>query len=228
MRHSRPVAALSMYDQPILRGWNAGVIKGLRDDLDLPTLVDRSDWSVHAVWRHPQLLMAQTCIEPLRHGGARGLTVIGFPVQDDIDGCEGPTYRSVILRRAGDLPTVQRFAVNGRESMSGWVALLKSREALNFDDPQRSDVIISGSHAASIQLLKRGQADIAAIDCVTLHWLLAEQPDLLDGLERLGMSPKAPSLPLVTRAGKPLRPMADIRAAVQRHFGPIAVQEPDC
>ena len=64
-----------------------------------------------------------------------------------------------------------------------------------------SRVALSGSHRQSLHDVKRGEGDIAAIDCVTWALLQRHEPALLDGLAIIDQSPLAPGLPLIT-AGK--------------------------
>ena len=61
-----------------------------------------------------------------------------------------------------------------------------------------SSVIESGSHRRSLRMVATGQADIAAIDCITLAHLRQHDPALVNAVRILTWSPAAPSLPLIT------------------------------
>ena len=81
-----------------------------------------------------------------------------------------------------------------------------------------SHVKVSGTHAGSLEMIKRGAADVAAIDCVTYALLGRYRPDALAGLRKLGRTHLAPGIPYVTRAALAEDTTARIRAAVFRTF----------
>jgi len=60
----------------------------LSEELDFPTL-----------WKHPDLLFAQTCWGPMEEGLHRYVTVVGQPSYDGIEGGQGELYSSAILMR---------------------------------------------------------------------------------------------------------------------------------
>jgi ABC-type phosphate/phosphonate transport system substrate-binding protein len=62
-----------------------------------------------------------------------------------------------------------------------------------------SDVKISGSHLNSLSMVSEGEADVAAIDCVTYHLLARFRPQALSGTRPLCLTPEAPALPYITR-----------------------------
>ena len=82
-----------------------------------------------------------------------------------------------------------RVAVNSLSSRSGYLALLEWTQA---HDTNISSVQVSGSHLNSLQLLTRGQADIAAIDAHVIN-----QYKLTIDLPILGTSQAAPAPPFV-------------------------------
>jgi len=84
----------------------------------------------------------------------------------------------------------------------------------------------SGSHAASLAMLRNGHADIAAIDCVTLAYVRQEHPVWLQGLTVLQYSARTPGLPFIAShalsqdwmiqlRGALLEPDEDIAALMQ-------------
>jgi len=63
------------------------------DELDLPTL-----------WKHPDLLFAQTCWGPLGEGLESHVAVIGQPSYDGFEGGRDEFYSSAILMRSSPFP----------------------------------------------------------------------------------------------------------------------------
>jgi ABC-type phosphate/phosphonate transport system substrate-binding protein len=60
-----------------------------------------------------------------------------------------------------------------------------------------SQVVVSGSHMASIAMLQRGQAAVAAIDCATYGLALRHAPHTVAGVRVLQTTAPAPGLPLI-------------------------------
>ena len=77
-----------------------------------------------------------------------------------------------------------------------------------------SRVVLSGSHRQSLHDVKRGEGDIAAIDCVTWALLQRHEPALLDGLAIIDHSPLAPGLPLITAGKTSADTLAALREAL--------------
>ena len=132
-------------------------------------------------------------------------------------GCEGPTYRSFILVRAdtkardvGELRGT-RLAVNGRDSWSGY--RVWSRILSEFPEVEEhfGHIAITGSHRESVRAVRKGRADVCAVDCVS-HALLGDRaPGELAGTRILGRSPLQPALPFITGAVTTQRELARIR-----------------
>lgn len=137
---------------------------------DLPGAPAELDWpaDLAAHWASPDIWITQTCA-PLWKARLRDRL---YPVGSFDFGLSAPgTYRSAIVTRQGDRRPLHaarwRVAVNEFESQSGWGAL---------NGVPRSDVLQTGSHAASMDAVAAGQADLAAIDGVT--WRLSPHPEL--------------------------------------------------
>ena len=150
--------------------------------------------AVSALWVDPELLVTQACGLDLFLTDAP-IEPIASPVFD-LD-CAAGMYFSYIIRKVkgkwnGKL-NGSVAAVNSFSSRSGWSALLSR---LN---PQR--VIVTGSHQTSIEALKNGVVDVAAIDAVTWSILERDAPAKLAGLEIVDRSSDAPSPPYVVRRG---------------------------
>jgi ABC-type phosphate/phosphonate transport system substrate-binding protein len=202
-------AALPMYDLPELRPatdrlW-ATLAADLRQQgvLDVPPTLSR-DHSPDALWIDPDLLLSQTCGYPLTHALRDRVSVVATPVYD-VPGCEGHRYSSFVVvstrAKAKELADLRGAicAVNDRSSHSGANALRAliaphSRQGHFFGSVQ-----ITGSHHASLAAVAHGQADVAAIDCVTHALLASTQPSLIAKTRILATTRLAPALPYITR-----------------------------
>jgi len=198
-------ASLGMYDFPALRpaqdAWWAGLAghfsaAGLAN---VPGALNRSVADPYAVWLAANLFFAQTCGYPLTHRLAGKVRLLGTPCYD-APACEGASYRSLYIVRSQAkteslaMALAGRVAINAKDSYSGW------RVLSGLIDPA-STLVISGSHAKSIDLVRNGDADIAAIDCVT-HALIGDvEPERLAGTRIIEQSSLAPGLPYITALG---------------------------
>ncbi len=63
--------------------------------VDLPP----DEFNLHTLWRHPNLLVAQTCWGPMEAGLAAHVRVVGQDDYSGVEGCEGQKYRSAIVMR---------------------------------------------------------------------------------------------------------------------------------
>ena len=81
-----------------------------------------------------------------------------------------------------------------------------------------SNVRISGSHAASLQMLRNRDADVASIDCVTYALLKSYRPEALSGTRMLGWTDRAPAIPYVTRSDVDSNTVARMRCALHDIF----------
>ena len=104
------------------------------------------------LWHDPDLLVTQACGLDLFLSEAP-IEPVASPVFD-LD-CEAGMYFSHIVGNVNG----RVAAVNSLSSRSGWSALL------SICTPQR--VVVTGSHQASLEALRVGIADVAAIDAVT-------------------------------------------------------------
>lgn len=153
-------------------------------------------------WQQPRLLLSQTCGYPLvtRLKDVQPLGCFHYAAP----GCEGVGYRSFLVTRQKDMGTTladfqQRIVVcNSEDSQSGYNALRKVVEPLKEGDRFFAQVIYSGSHRQSLRAIQQGEADIAAIDCVTFALLQKHQPQALAQLKVIGETPLTPGLPLIT------------------------------
>ncbi len=139
-------------------------------------------------------------------------------------GCLGGFYASMVVV-ANDCPfddvRDMRDAVaviNGAESHSGMSSLRHLVSSRHADGRFFSDVEISGSHLSSLEMIRQHQADVAAIDCVTLALIQRHRDDAMRGVRILGVTYRAPAPPYVVRASAPADEVAMIKAALVETF----------
>ncbi|MEL6585787.1 MAG: PhnD/SsuA/transferrin family substrate-binding protein [Pseudomonadota bacterium] len=150
------------------------------------TLVWPDSFATH--WRDRDLVLGMTCALPMQMGLSDDVTVVGSPVWDVPDMQPGH-YASVLVTRSDDPRDLTQaaaagLAVNAPDSQSGWGTLRAT--------DLRGPVQVTGSHAASMDAVARGQAHLAAIDRIT--WMMAPHPDLT--VRRI--TPPTPSTPFIT------------------------------
>lgn len=203
------IAGLPMYDwdetlEQTDAFWNA--IAGALQDAgfeNVPESLERK-LSVYDLWTSPDLLIGQTCGYPLMTALKDRCTYVATPIYG-VSGCEGPFYSSAIMARESNgpdtLPQAKGMvaAVNGPDSMSGHIALRAAFAPFAENGRFFSGVVLSGSHGASMVAVRDNEADICAIDCVSLAMAKRYQPDLIGGLKVIGYSPLAPGLPLISQ-----------------------------
>ncbi len=217
-------ASLPMYDMPeyteATDAWWRGLARAMtREGIeDVPGALKRGEEFVN-LWRDPNLLISQTCGYPLTHEYKDDLRLIATPVFS-VPGCDGARYCSFIMVREDD-PAKEPAdlkgrvaAFNGIESQSGYSALRAVFAPHSKDGKFFARTMESGGHAASLDMVAHGKADVCATDCVTYALLARYRPDTVRGLRVLAEGPSAPGLPYVTRASMDEDNVARLRAAV--------------
>lgn len=199
-----------MYDLPELEqvtdAWWAVLAQSFqRQGVDaIPTTLRRGAKPA-SLWRSPDLLFSQCCGYDLTHDSASWLRLIATPCYAT-PYCQGAHYRSLIMVREDDPAQTlndlrgQRCAINYLGSHSGYNALRAVLAKLVVQKPFFATVVSSGSHANSLTMVGEGDADVAAIDCVSYALLQRYRPALTTDLRILQQTPLAPGLPYVTRA----------------------------
>jgi len=201
------IASLGMYDLPWLHAANDKMWRVIADYLRadgvqaVPADLTR-DLDLHALWRSPNLLLAQTCGYPLMRELKGHVALLATP-HYAAEGCDGPYHRAAILVReddaATDIPALKgrRVGINDRRSNSG-MNLLRDAVAPHADGaPFFASVQVTGSHANSVAALLAGAIDVAAIDCVTLAHLRTHSPEEASRLRILAWTQAVPGLPLI-------------------------------
>lgn len=188
-----------MYDFPEVRPATEAFWRAIARRLGVSVPLGRpEDWA--AAWRSPDLLFSQTCGYPFTHEFAGRLKLVATP-HYAAPGCDGPRYCSILLaREQRPLPAFRGkiAAFNARDSMSGMLALKLAFAPYAEKGVFFAHALETGGHMASLAALQSGEADVAAIDCVTVAYARRHRPDALAGLIEVGRSPLAPGLPYVT------------------------------
>jgi len=204
------IASLPQYDLPEIReatnAWWSGIARHLSSQgvEDVPGSLTRAE-DGEVLWRDPSILVTQTCGYPLMTELTGHLRAVATPLYM-CEGCEGPSYASAIIVREGSgVHSVEdlrggRAAINNWNSQSGMNAL-RHLVAGRAGDNGRffGDVRLSGGHALSMDAVRTGEADVAAVDSVTWALHRAHKPAACEGLRILTWSAPAPSLPYAVR-----------------------------
>ena len=204
-------ASFPMYDFEEVHGthevlWNSVARKLEKAGVKgVPAALDRSR-GVHELWTDPGLLLSQCCGADLVGRYAGTLALVATPRYRAL-GCDGCFYSSLVLvaenSPATEISDLRNAvcAVNSHESHSGTNALRALVAPFSRRGRFFSRIVTSGSHPASVAAVARGEADVAAIDCVTYAHLERYRPSVLEGTRRLCFTAQAPGIPFVTRAG---------------------------
>lgn len=190
-----------------------------------------------SLWHRDDVLLTQTCGYPYMISLRDKVALLATPCFD-FDGCQGGDYSSVIVTRAGG--QVQALAdargliaaANDPHSNSGMNVLRHAVSLLADNGGFFGEVKWSGSHAASLRMVRDGDADIAAIDCVTYGYLKQEAPESLDGTTVLHYTVQTPGLPLIMARSVPESLQRRLRdallspgAALRAHMKALHIRE---
>jgi ABC-type phosphate/phosphonate transport system substrate-binding protein len=219
------IAALPMYDMPALVGAHDALWAWLAQHLsrsgvnDVPLVLSR-DLPYQQTWRHPGLLLGQGCEYPLTTSCAGCVQVIATP-HYAAEGCEGGYYRSALVVRAedsaeqlGDLRH-RRCVVNDATSNSGMNLLRAAVAPLARGGAFFSAVTVSGSHRRSVEMVASGQADLAAVDCVSWAHFRRHDSRQVSSLRVLGWTSRSPSLPFITALATDQKSVAVLVGALE-------------
>lgn len=215
--------SLPMYD--VCHADTAALLRVLRqllteEELEGDTVLFQQPEDRIAHWRHPELLLSQTCGYPL-HAFLPEVQVVGtFNYQ--AAGCDNFHYSSHLVVRAADAGKIladfrnKRVVCNSEDSQSGYHCLRTLVAPLHNQGHFFSQALFSGSHQNSLAALKTDQADIAAIDAVT--WALVSQhhPERVTGLVSLGTTALIPGLPMITSAQTSAQTLEALRKVLKR------------
>lgn len=222
------VASMPMYDMPEVRPALDALWAGLARHLAGAGIAEVPEALVYDraladLWHDPDLLFSQCCGSDLIDRYAGKLQPLAVP-HYDVPGCEGAEYSSAIVvaedAAATDVAQLRGAvcAINGPGSHSGMGALRALIAPLSRGGRFFSEVKVSGGHAASLEMVGRGEADVAAIDCVTYALLARYRPASIAGTRILGWTQRAPALPFVTSKRTDTDALDRLRAAMSRAF----------
>lgn len=234
---SEPLAALPMYDWPECRDETDALWQGIRDGLRArgvaaPDALTRGG-DVQAIWRDPDLLLAQTCWGPLEAGLANDVQVLAQPDYSAFEGGVGPLYSSAIVMRrdaAGGAMSMRspedgmarlpldrmggmRFAFNDLVSRSGYLGLIQDLREAGEGIDLFSQCLETGGHRQSLRAVRDGRADLCAVDCRS--WALAQRFEPgMDLLLVAGWTARRPGLPYITSLATDAQTRAALRAVL--------------
>lgn len=196
-------AALPMYDWPEVRPATDRLWQALREALAArgfapPAELDRNRDPM-ALWRHPNLLLAQSCGYPYSTTLRDHVCLVGTPAY--AIGCKPGQYCSIVVTREEDASASlerlfsRRFAFNSRDSQSGYRAPLRMIAAKGLSSPKSS--VETASHRDAIRAVAEGRADFAAIDAVSWELALRHEPSA-SKVAVIACTPETPGLPFIT------------------------------
>jgi ABC-type phosphate/phosphonate transport system substrate-binding protein len=219
------LASLAMYrDPPEITEATRGLWAYLRGHLraagmaDVPEALDEG-LAHDAAWRDPRLLLAQTCGYPLMTRLQGQVRVVATPVYGH-PGCAGALSGSFVIVRADAAASSiadlrgHVAAINDWASNTGMNLLRRTVAPHAVDGRFFARVTESGSHRASLVRVAQGEADVAAMDCVTFGNLARFAPEMVAGVRILAETAKTPGLPLITRAAANADEIARLRSAL--------------
>ncbi|TQI79655.1 ABC-type phosphate/phosphonate transport system substrate-binding protein [Serratia fonticola] len=168
-------------------------------------------------WQETDLLLSQTCGYPLVTTLPQVQLVGTYHYR--VEGCSGAHYSSWLVVRE-DEPGERLYdfrdrvvAYNSQDSQSGYNSLRALIAPLARQGRFFRQAIASGAHYQSLAMIRGGEADIAAIDCISFALLKRAQPEAVSGLKIIGRTAAVPGLPLITSAQTSPAQLAILRAA---------------
>lgn len=153
-------------------------------------------------YRNPALLLGHACGYPYLKKWADTHQPVCVPLFA-VDGCEHTQYSSwFITPAAGTVTDLEgarggRVAMNGRRSNSGMNVLRHAVAGLAGGERFFGDVVVSGSHLHSLEMVADGRVELAAIDAVTYALQIAGQPALGKRIRIIGQSAPTTAPPFI-------------------------------
>jgi ABC-type phosphate/phosphonate transport system substrate-binding protein len=202
------IAALPMYDLPQLQQATDAFWQAIAERLrhagvtDVPLSLTRSN-GYRAAWRHPQLLLGQTCGYPLLTRLKNTVQIVATPIYRS-PGCEGIEHCSFFIVNAKArhrmLPDLRGSicAVNGFDSNTGMNLLRAAIAPIAQRRHFFSSVLVTGAHYESLKAVANGYADITAIDCISFEHFQRFEPELTKRVVVIGESPRTAAPPFIT------------------------------
>tara|TARA_B100000767_G_scaffold270163_1_gene293300 strand:- start:297 stop:1175 length:879 start_codon:yes stop_codon:yes gene_type:complete len=189
--------SFAMYNQPALlplwQVWWQAVVPYLKHEgiENMPNqLCWPEDYIAH--WRQPQLLLSQICSLPMIDHLKGQVQYVASPIfSTQLQ--TGSIYCSLLMvpehstvRNLADVRDA-KVAINSSDSQSGFGILNHSFMQTGLAlETMVAGYAESGAHVKSLSWLQQGKVDVAAIDCISYHFIAKHQPHLLIGLRSLG------------------------------------------
>ena len=154
------------------------------------------------VLRDPALYFGQTCGYPLMTQLQETFTPF-CTACFDVPGSSGKYYSSQIIVNAdSNIDCLAQcadcvVAINNLDSNSGMNVLRYALACLGATPHFFSDLLISGSHLASVQAVAERRATVAAIDCVSFQLILDAYPGFGTQVRPIMLSHQTCGLPFV-------------------------------
>jgi ABC-type phosphate/phosphonate transport system substrate-binding protein len=219
------LASLPMYDLPELAEATAALWDGLARHLRRAGIADVPAARLAAPvlpdhWLEPDLLLSQTCGYPLRHVLKDAVRLVATPCYA-APACEGAGYCSLVVvpadSPAADLADLRgrRVAFNAPDSQSGFNVLRAAVAPLAQGGRFFAEAIATGSHAASLELVAGGGADVAALDCVSFALFQRGGRPATESVRILCRTAAAPALPFITAASTSDADLLRLRRALR-------------
>ena len=168
------------------------------------------------LWSDPDFFLGQACGYDVLFDPDHRLQIVATPCYRVPDCAPGEYTSAIIVRATSNARTLEdlrgaRAVINSPTSHSGMNVLGALIAPLAETDRFLESCAESGAHELSIQCVREGEADLAAVDCVTLELLRAHRPAALEGIRVLAITPAAAAPPLVTRRDLPAEELAILR-----------------
>ena len=222
------IASLPMYDFPEIRHATDSLWQGISRHLrnqgikQVPGKLAH-DHHLRSLWSDDHLFFSQCCGYDVIHRYKDRLQVLGTPWFAATGCCNGDYASTIVVPEDSTFHDVVDMlgtvaVLNGPESHSGMNALFSLVAPYSRKGRFFSEVKISGSHAASLEALKKGSADVASVDCLTYDLLRRYRPGVITGTRTLGLTYPAPAPPYVTRKNADPETVARMKMALREAF----------
>jgi len=177
---------------------------GLDAHADVPVASGHAD--LLRYWSSDGMLLSQSCGLPFIEDLHDVVDIVGTPLWTDVSDDRGWYQTVIVVRESLGITSIDnaqglRPVINHSRSLSGWcslgVALANGAGGLLEARPSAHPYVESGGHAASLQMLQDGEADIASIDAATFRLLSSHRPGLTSNLRVIGRGPLVPATPFI-------------------------------
>lgn len=129
------------------------------------------------LWRSKNTVLCQCCGPDLYTPAGSELVVIGRPIFSELSCAPGEYYSYIVSKSGFDLRDGLRVAVNSVSSWSGYFALIQwlYEHQLDF-----SGINLTGSHKQSLEAIRSGGSELAAIDACSFRHLDQSGIEVID------------------------------------------------